>query len=196
MTQPDRRRRTVNEDGGNRVLSRGQNRLVSEPIAEQPYMPDYGVGGSDWRPLPWSWAAERLISYRSFWVVTASLQGRPHAMPVWGVWNDRTHRFGFSCGNLARKAVNIRANPQVVVTGADVVEAISIEGTASEITATAEMDRWVADYIAKYRDDAPDPDFFSRYAFFEVMAQQAFAVIDREGEFSTRATRWRFPEEV
>jgi hypothetical protein len=29
-----------------------------------------------------------------------------------------------------------------------------------------------------------------------VIAQQAFGVIDREGEFSTRATRWRFPEEV
>jgi hypothetical protein len=169
---------------------------VSEPIAEQPFMPEYGVGGSEWHPLPWSWAAERLAGYRSFWVVTSSIQGRPHAMPVWGVWNDGSHRFGFSCGNLARKAVNIRANPQVVVTGADVVEAISIEGLASEVTDPLDMSRWVADYIAKYGDEAPDPEFFSRYAFFEVVAQKAFGVIDREAEFSARATRWRFPEEI
>lgn len=166
------------------------------PIAEQPYMPEYGVGDGDWRPLPWSWAAERLAGYRSFWVVTASLRARPHAMPVWGVWNDQTHRFGFSCGNLARKAVNIRANPQVVVTGADAVEALSIEGTATEVTGTTAMEQWVSDYIAKYGAEAPDPDFFRAHAFFEVTAERAFGVIDRELEFSTRATRWRFAEEV
>jgi len=117
-------------------------------------------------------------------------------MPVWGVWNDQSHRFGFSCGHLARKAVNIRSNPQVVVTGADTVEAISIEGSATEVTNAAAMELWVADYITKYGAEAPDRDFFSRFAFFEVIAQQAFGVMDREGEFSTRATRWRFSEEI
>jgi general stress protein 26 len=166
------------------------------PIAEQPYMPEYGVGGNDWHPLPWSWAAERLAGYRSFWVVTASLMARPHAMPVWGVWNDQSHRFGFSCGGRSRKAFNIRSNPQVVVTGADVTEAISIEGTATEVTNASAMERWVSDYIDKYGPEAPDHEFFSRYAFFEVIAQQAFGVIDRAAEFSSRATRWRFSEEI
>lgn len=159
-------------------------------------MPEYGVGGLDWRPLPWSWAAERLARYRSFWVVTSSLQARPHAMPVWGVWDDQAHRFGFSCGHLTRKAVNIRANPQVVVTGADVVEAISIEGTAAEVTETDALEEWVSEYIAKYGAEAPDLDFFGQYAFFEVTAERAFGVIEREAEFSTRATRWQFSEEV
>jgi pyridoxamine 5'-phosphate oxidase-like protein len=172
----------------------GQNEDM--PIAEKPYMPEYGVGGNDWRPLPWSWAAERLAAYRSFWVVTSSLAARPHAMPVWGVWDDRTFRFGFSCGQLTRKAYNIRANPQVVVTGADVVEAISIEGIASEVTDGASLENWVAQYIAKYGTEAPEADFFRQYAFFEVAAEIAFGVIEREPEFSTRATRWRFSEEI
>ena len=166
------------------------------PIAEKPYMPEYGVGGNDWRPLPWSWAAERLAGYRSFWVVTSSLQARPHAMPVWGVWDDQSHRFGFSCGHHTRKAGNIRANPQVVVTGADVVEAISIEGTAAEVTDPAVLEKWVLGYTSKYGAEAPDPEFFGQYAFFEITAERAFGVIEREPEFSTRATRWRFTQEV
>ena len=166
------------------------------PVAEQPYMPEYGVGGPDWEPLPWSWAAERLSGYRSFWVVTSSPASRPHAMPVWGVWDDQKYRFGFSCGHLTRKAYNIRANPQVVVTGADPVEAISIEGTAAEVTEAVPLQSWVTRYVNKYGAEAPEPSFFTRYAFFEVTPEIAFGVIDRESEFSTRATRWRFSEKI
>ena len=92
-------------------------------------------------------------------------------MPVWGVWDDRTFRFGFSCGQLTRKAYNIRANPQVVVTGADVVEAISIEGIASEVSDGASLENWVSQYISKYGAEAPEADFFRQYAFFEVAAE-------------------------
>ncbi len=62
-------------------------------------MPDYGVGSADWAPLDWSWAAERLAANRHFSVVTASREGRPHALPVWGVWDDGDLRFAFSCGS-------------------------------------------------------------------------------------------------
>ena len=67
-------------------------------------MPDYGVDTPEWEPLPWSWAAERLGANRNFWVVTVSTDGRPHALPVWGVWNDDEGRFAFSCSPRARKA--------------------------------------------------------------------------------------------
>lgn len=111
---------------------------------------------------------------------------------MWGVWDDEQYRFGFSCGHLTRKAYNIRANPQVVVTGPDPVEAISIEGPAAEVTEARSLQDWVTRYVHKYGANAPEPSFFDRYAFFEVTAEIAFGVIDRESEFSTRATRWRF----
>ncbi|HEX6597605.1 MAG TPA: pyridoxamine 5'-phosphate oxidase family protein, partial [Acidimicrobiales bacterium] len=88
---------------------------MSEPRAERPYMPDYGVDTPEWRPLPWSWAAERLVAARNIWVVTASAEGRPHALPVWGVWDEGDHRFGFSCGPRSRKARNLAANPQAAI---------------------------------------------------------------------------------
>ena len=31
------------------------------------------------------------------WVVTASAAGRPHALPVWGVWDDDVPGFAWSC---------------------------------------------------------------------------------------------------
>jgi hypothetical protein len=61
---------------------------MGEPVAERPYMPDYGVDTASWTPLPWTWAVERLLANRNFWVVTVSAEGRPHALPVWGVWDD------------------------------------------------------------------------------------------------------------
>jgi len=41
--------------------------------AADPAMKDYGVGGPAWRPLPWSWAAERLV---------ANLRARGHTVDV------------------------------------------------------------------------------------------------------------------
>ncbi len=57
---------------------------MAGPRAERPHMPDYGVDTPSWVPLPWSWAAERLLANRNYWVVTVSAAGRPHVLPVWG----------------------------------------------------------------------------------------------------------------
>ena len=157
-------------------------------------MPDYGVDTDAWEPLEWSWAAERLASYRNFWVVTASADGRPHAMPVWGVWDDERYRFMFSCGPRSRKARNLAANAQVVVAGDDTVECISIEGTASAATDTARRERWIELYIGKYQPISADltPEFLRDNLMFEVRPDRAFAIIEREDAFSERATRWAF----
>lgn len=164
---------------------------VTQPIAEQPHMKEYGVGGPDWKPLPWTWAAERLRLYNNFWVVTATATGRPHAMPVWGVWNEAKHRFAFSCAPGSRKAANLRDNPQVTIAGDSTVEAISIEGLAREISGTLDVEPWIVSYRAKYGPET-GAEFLRQNAFFEVVPQRAFAVIEREDEFSTRATRWQF----
>ena len=157
-------------------------------------MPDYGVGTDDWQPLPWEWAAERLVVNRNYWVVTTSASGRPHALPVWGVWDDDEYRFGFSCGRSARKARNIAANPAVVVASSDTVECISVEGTATTLEeGDRRRERWIDRYVEKY-----DPgsemlaEFVRDHLVIEVAPDRAFGIVEREEEFSTRATRWRF----
>lgn len=157
-------------------------------------MPDYGVNTPEWNPLPWAWAAERLVANRNFWVVTVSGDGRPHALPVWGVWDNTESRFAFSCSPRARKARNLAANPQAVVMTDDTVECLSVEGRAETVLAEQRREEWIERYLAKYRPISPDisADFLRQHLMLEFLPERAFAVIEREDEFSTRATRWVF----
>jgi pyridoxine/pyridoxamine 5'-phosphate oxidase len=159
-------------------------------------MPDYGVDTPEWEPLPWSWAAERLGANRNFWVVTVSADGRPHALPVWGVWNDDEGRFAFSCSPRARKARNLAGNPHAVVMTDDTVECLSIEGQADSVSDEQRQAQWIDRYLAKYRPMAPDlsADFLRQHLMLEFVPGRAFAIIEREDEFATRATRWVFQD--
>lgn len=159
-------------------------------------MPDYGVDTPEWEPLPWSWAAERLGANRNFWVVTASGDGRPHALPVWGVWNDDEGRFAFSCSPRARKARNLAGNPHAVVMTDDTVECLSIEGQARSVSDGQRQEQWIERYLAKYQPMAPDlsADFLRQHLMVEFVPERAFAIIEREDEFATRATRWVFQD--
>lgn len=157
-------------------------------------MPDYGVDTSAWAPLPWSWAAERLVANRNFWVVTASADCRPHALPVWGVWDDGEYRFAFSCGPRSRKARDLSANAHAAVMTEDTVECLSLEGHAALVHDTGREDLWIERYLAKYRSVSADlsAEFIRQNLTFEFVPERAFAVIEREAEFATRATRWAF----
>jgi hypothetical protein len=157
-------------------------------------MSDYGVDTPDWAPLPWAWAAERLAANRNFWVVTVSGGGRPHALPVWGVWDDDDLRFGFSCAHGSRKARNLAANPRAVVMVDDTVECISIEGVAEAVAPGPRAEAWIARYLAKYQplEASLDGEFLRQNAIYEFAPERAFAVIERSDEFATRATRWVF----
>lgn len=157
-------------------------------------MPDYGVDTPAWEPLAWSWAAGRLVANRNFWVVTVSGDGRPHALPVWGVWDDGEARFAFSCGPRARKARNLAANPCAVVTIDDTVECLSVEGRAVAVSDPDRQAWWIERYLAEYRPLSPDlsADFLRENLIFELEPERAFAIVERDEEFSTRATRWVF----
>ena len=157
-------------------------------------MPEYGVDTPEWQPLPWNWAAERLVANRNYWVVTVSGSGRPHSLPVWGVWDDDEHRFAFSCGASARKASNISDNPSVVVACSDTVECVSVEGVATILAEDeARRKRWIERYVEKYEPGSDSmAEFVSGHLVIEVEPDRAFGIVEREDEFSTRATRWRF----
>ena len=96
-------------------------------------MTGYGVPEDLDGTLPWSWAEERLAESRNFWLVTVNASGRPHSMPVWGVWMPDRERFGFSCAPTARKVRNIAANSQVAVTNDDATRVVSLEGRAEPL---------------------------------------------------------------
>jgi hypothetical protein len=167
---------------------------MNAPAAERPHMPDYGVDTPDWQPLPWSWAVPKLESGRNYWVVTASASARPHALPVWGVWEEAEQRFAFSCGSRSRKAANLAGNPQMTVATDDTVDCLSVEGRAAVVAEEARREVWIERYLAKYTRLAPDlsAEFLRAHLLLEFVPERAFAVVEREEQFATRATRWRW----
>lgn len=159
-------------------------------------MSDYGVPEDPDGLLPWSWAEERLTGSRNYWISTVRADGRPHAMPVWGVWLPDVERFWFGCAPSARKARNLRANPAVVVAPTDSVEVVSLEGRAEETTGH-DLTPHIAAFMAKYGDEMDMDDdgvaeFLTGNASFEVIPDRAFGIIERPDDFSRRATRWRW----
>jgi nitroimidazol reductase NimA-like FMN-containing flavoprotein (pyridoxamine 5'-phosphate oxidase superfamily) len=86
------------------------------PAASRPQMPKgYGIPpakrAADY--VTWSWAEERLEKARNYWVATTRPDGRPHLMPVWGVWVEGALYFGTDRGS--RKARNLASNRAIAV---------------------------------------------------------------------------------
>lgn len=146
----------------------------------------YGLARRTRGLLSWTWARRRILGAHNYWVATTRPDGRPHAMPVWGVWLDEA--FVFSTERRSRKARNLARRPQIVVHLESGAEVVILEGRVREVTDPARLERYVRDYHAKYRF-RPD-DFDVRPVTYEVRPRTAFAW--RERDFPTSATRWRF----
>lgn len=157
----------------------------------RPYMPGYGTlpatEGS--ALLPWSWAEEKLVSSRNYWVVTVWPDGRPHAMPVWGMWHDMA--FWFSSSRPSRKARNLGADPRCVVTIEDALNPVVVEGTAELLTDPMDLAKLLAlentKYETDYKIDMLDPAVNS---CFRVRPRWAFGI--KDGDFTGSPTRWGF----
>lgn len=138
--------------------------------------------------LPWSGVDERLQNAHNYWVATTRPNGRPHVMPVWGIWLNQT--FYFSTDRQSRKARNLVANPSVAVhleSGDDVV---ILEGVASEVTGRSLFASIDEAYFAKYRIRVTSIP--GDVTIFAIQPRMAFAW--RERDFNSCATRWIFSD--
>jgi PPOX class probable F420-dependent enzyme len=157
------------------------------PRPERPGLdPSYGISTEAEGLLPWSWVSDQMERSRNYWVCTTRPDGRPHAMPVWGVWVDDT--LWFSTGDGSVKARNLAADSRVAVHLESGDDAVMLEGTADRTSLDADLHRRVtAAYGAKYdmtADQLPGPD-----GWYALRASRAFAWQERD--FPRTATRWR-----
>lgn len=156
-------------------------------VAGRPRMPTaYGIATQSGGTLPWSWAEEQLRAARNYWVCSTRPDGRPHAMPVWGLWLDGAVLF--STDPSSRKGRNLAANPATVVhleSGDDVV---IVEGRGQPMRDADMLARCCDAYEAKYAI-RPEPDNQAQW-FFAVRPTTVLGW--RERDFPTSATRWAF----
>jgi PPOX class probable F420-dependent enzyme len=158
---------------------------MTDPVADRPNMPGYGISTDSAGMLPWAWAQERLENTRNYFVASMRPDGRPHVMPVWALWQGGF--LWFSTARTSTKARNLYANPRVTVTVERGDEAVILEGTAV-VAEDHDVLRPVWDaYKAKYDWD------IGGESMFRVTPNVAFAFIESAEQFATAATRWRFP---
>lgn len=158
----------------------------SQPKADRPFAPGYGIVGPKHGKglLPWAWVAEKMNPCRTFWLATIhAAHGRPHVMPIWGVWLDDA--FFFSTGRKSRKGQNLAVNPSCTITNDDGEEAVIVEGIAIEAEDAAELERIAKAYETKYK---MDPRSMGE-PLFRVRPARVFGFVEKT--FPQSATRWK-----
>jgi len=164
---------------------------MPEPHASRPYMPGYGVLGASEGSglLPWAWAEERLTASRNYWAVTLWPDGRPHAMPVWGVWDSGA--FWFSSSGRSRKARNVAADPRCTITTEDAGNPVVMEGTATVITDMGDIERFLSLSNAKY-ETGYGLDFLDPAVNATIRVRPSWVFGLASDDFTGSPTRWRF----
>jgi nitroimidazol reductase NimA-like FMN-containing flavoprotein (pyridoxamine 5'-phosphate oxidase superfamily) len=154
-------------------------------------MPGYGTLGPDEGTglLAWSWAEERLLASHDYWLATVWPDGRPHVMPVWGVWREAA--LWVSSSRRSRKARNLAAEPRCTVATDNALEPVVLDGSADLVTDLAVLRAVLDDMNAKYQTDYTmelmDP---GANACFRITPSSAFGLL--EGDFTGSPTLWVF----
>ena len=99
--------------------------------------------------ISWTHANNKLAKERVYWISTASSKGRPHAVPVWGIWRDR--RFYFETDPYSVKGKNLSTNNSIFVHIQDGLDTVILDGKARREMATDVLDKLRKDYARKYR---------------------------------------------
>ncbi len=164
-----------------------------EPVADRPFMPGYGVlpatEGSGL--IPWAEAERRLTASHDYWCATVRPDGRPHVMPVWGVW--LRERLWFSSGLQSRKARDLAEEPRCTLTTDDAQNPVVVDGIAHQVTdpggIAAFLDAMNTKYRAGMTADFLDPRVNGT---FTVRPERVVALT--HDDFTGSPTRWTFPD--
>src|SRR5215210_6477584 len=113
--------------------------------------PRYGDASAT--PPPWA-AIERLLTHAQlYWIITVRADGRPHAVPAGGVWQDGA--FALWTGSDEQKQRNRDLDAHVAVTtgstganGGNSGKDVVVEGTAVRVTDPEELRTLAAAWFA------------------------------------------------
>jgi hypothetical protein len=118
-----------------------------QPIVESLDLPkEYGTVTTT---LDWDDVRERLEAAERYWMASTRPDGRPHVIPIDGVWLDGVWYFGGAPQTVHQQSV--KANSNVVVHLEDTMAAVIVEGTAEWVTPSPDDAQRIADATkAKY----------------------------------------------
>jgi general stress protein 26 len=153
---------------------------------------------------PWPDIEQRLSDAQLYWMVTVRSNGRPHAVPVTGVWRDGS--YFFVTGDNEQKMRNLEHDPHVVVTagplgaeGWGTGKDLAVEGVATRVTDEGLLqelaDQWRTKYDGDWDYEVRDHRFFEAgqddrsgggAVVFQVPPTKVLAFGDEHGQVTYR----------
>lgn len=168
--------------------SQKQSTLPAGATVGPPLMPKlYGLKKRK-EYLPWSHAEERLVRSRNYWICTSRPDGRPHSIPLWGMWVEGALYFGTA--RATRKSRNLVQNPAVSVHLESGDDVIILEGKAGEVSDPATFKKLDASSRAKYK--MPLVMIPGESVIYCVRPRVVLAWLEKDMQGT--GTRWEFAE--
>lgn len=160
--------------------------MIAIPPAETARkVPGYQMPDHQEALLDWDFVNSHMTGARHYWLTTTFRDGRPHAVPVWGLWhNNRLHFEGRSNAGWAQ---NLRRDPRAVAHPPHPTRVVTVEGRArmledNDIT-KAEWSELDARFQAKYEVEQGSPYW----------CLEPTKIIAWNGGKLDTMTRWIFP---
>jgi len=127
--------------------------------------------------LTWDWVSAQLIESKHYWLCSVRADGRPHAVPRWGVFLD--NKLYYDGSPETRHALNIMKNPNVSLHLESGEQAIIMEGTSQ---AAEKPEPEFAQRLAKAIGEkygamgyAPEPNQWDQGGLFVFIPRQCIA---------------------
>ncbi|MGH1565383.1 pyridoxamine 5'-phosphate oxidase family protein [Mumia sp. DW29H23] len=170
---------------------------MTESLRATLLVPDTDADAS---PIPWEEVRRRVSEASGYWFATTSAAGRPHVRPVLAVWVDGAAHLATApaAAKTAHLAGDRRCSLTCRADDADLV----VEGTATRVTGSDDVERVAAAYASKYgwapsvRDDllvgtdgAPTAGS-PPYEVYRIDLDRAYA-FGTDGDLGPRSTRWQ-----
>jgi nitroimidazol reductase NimA-like FMN-containing flavoprotein (pyridoxamine 5'-phosphate oxidase superfamily) len=145
--------------------------VPADPVAELLQLPkEYGRAEV---PLAWGDVRARLAEALHYWLATVRPDGRPHVVPLDGIWLNDSWYFGGS--SEAVKHSNLKANPRAALHLEDAQRAVIVEGVCEEIFPDGPLaDQLSALSTAKY-GYGPDPASYTERGVWCLRPQRALS---------------------
>ncbi len=131
--------------------------------------------------LDWYFVDKQMSESKTYWISTCRPDGRPHSIPIWGVWLN--NRFYFGGGELTATRKNLKENPYAVIHAESGVKVAILEGVVSVEEDQERTEAIIKEYKQKYDVDHSPP--FLRLDHKLVLAWEL-------DDFANTPTRWKF----
>ena len=133
------------------------------PTVDRPELPEgYGLPETSEGLLDRGQVEARLVAAKHYWLGSVRPDGRPHAVPRWGVWVEG--RFWYDGAPTTRHTRNVEAAPAVTLTLESGTEVVIVEGESHATRAEPDgLGARLSEAFGKYAADgySPQPDAWS-----------------------------------